>query len=144
MNCAPVVVSGSSASDSDFASLPNMALYNLADYNTCKSVETYDVEFPNAGNYVEKGATYKPMAPAGCGSYKGTDVDAGPPPSNDPQISSSSTNLGSVGAASSIRSSTSVSSATGGNSGPFTTTSCATAFSTSMAGVCPSEVSLAT
>jgi hypothetical protein len=132
MNCAPVRISGSSASDSDFEGLPNMALYNLADYNTCKTVETYDVEFPNAGNYVEKGITYKPMAPAGCGSYKGTDVDAGAPPSNNPQASGSGTNLGSAGAASSTSSNlpVSASSVAGGHSGLYTSTPCATVFST--------------
>jgi len=135
MNCAPVRISGSSASDSDFESLPNMALYNLADFNTCKTVETYDVEFPNAGKYVEKGTTYKPMAPAGCGSYKGTDVDAGAPPSNDPQVSGSGTNLALAGTLSSTNSNTSAlpistSSAAGGNSGWYMSTSCATDFST--------------
>jgi len=124
MNCAPVRVSGSSASDSDFESLPNMALYNLADYNTCKTVESYDVEFPSAGKYVEKGITYKPMAPAGCGSYKGTNVDAGAPPSNNPQASGSGTNPGSAGATSSTGSNlpVSASSVAGGHSGLHTST----------------------
>lgn len=145
MNCAPVRVAGSNASGSDFESLPNMALYNLADYNTCKTVETYDVEFPNAGNYVEKGTTYKPMAPVGCGSYKGTDVDVGAPPSNNPQVFNSSTNLGSALAVSSSSSGLpiSTSSAAGGNAGCATNlvASMEPATYTSTTGATPSNIS---
>ena len=73
MNCATVSVSGSSASDSSFSGLPDMAVYNIAKKNQCKTAESFDVDFPNPGKYVDRKSD-KPQAPVGtgCGSGSGS------------------------------------------------------------------------
>jgi hypothetical protein len=55
MNCAPISVAGGQGSDGSFQSLPDMAIYNIASKNDCKTTETKDVQFPNPGRYVETG-----------------------------------------------------------------------------------------
>jgi hypothetical protein len=75
MNCAPITVSGGSGSDSTFSALPDMAIYNIADKNTCKTTEGTDVAFPDPGKYVLTGSGNKPGPPVGCG---GAAAAAGP------------------------------------------------------------------
>jgi hypothetical protein len=65
MNCAPVSVSGSRGSDGGFDSLPDMAVYNIASKNDCKTTETKDVQFPNPGKYVQTGAGANLAPPTG-------------------------------------------------------------------------------
>jgi hypothetical protein len=55
MNCAPISVSGGQGSDGSFQSLPDMAVYNIASKNDCKTTETKDVQVPHPGKYVETG-----------------------------------------------------------------------------------------
>jgi hypothetical protein len=55
MNCAPISVAGGQGSDGSFQSLPDMAIFNIASKNDCKTTETKDVQFPNPGKYVEMG-----------------------------------------------------------------------------------------
>jgi hypothetical protein len=55
MNCAPISVAGGHGSDGSFQALPDMAVYNIASKNDCKTTETKDVQFPNPGRYVETG-----------------------------------------------------------------------------------------
>lgn len=117
-NCFGLNVVGSTASEADFESLPPMALYNLEDFNSCKTVETYDVEFPNPGKYVIKGSGFKPQAPSGCGSKTGTVLDAG-----------ASGGMGPSGNSTGSSSSSGSSSADGG-SASYTSTSSTTVMST--------------
>lgn len=72
MNCAPITITGGSGSDASFNALPDMAVYNIASKNTCKTAETFDVDFPNPGKYTEKGSTFKPQAPTCDGTDAGT------------------------------------------------------------------------
>jgi hypothetical protein len=72
MNCAPMTITGGSGSDDTFNALPDMAVYNIASKNTCKTIETFDVDFPNPGKYVTKGANFKAQAPTCDGTDTGT------------------------------------------------------------------------
>jgi hypothetical protein len=65
MNCAAMTISGGSASDKDFSSLPDMAVYNIKSQNDCKTTEGGDVQFPNPGKYVLTGPGFKPLPPTG-------------------------------------------------------------------------------
>jgi hypothetical protein len=107
MNCAPLTVSGGSATDSQFSSLPDMAVYNIASKNDCKTIETADVQFPNPGKYVLTGSGFKPSPPTGSCATGG---------SGTPLAPGTSTGGGSVAAGGSGSSGSSGSSNTG-NSG---------------------------
>lgn len=63
MNCAPISIEGGSGTDATFSGLPDMAIYNIASKNECKTVEGSDVQFPNPGQYVMTGAGFKPGQP---------------------------------------------------------------------------------
>lgn len=64
MNCAPVSVSGG-GSGADFGSLPDMAVFNIASKNDCRTTETKDVQFPHPGKYVEMSPGAKLAPPTG-------------------------------------------------------------------------------
>ncbi|KIW06591.1 uncharacterized protein PV09_02307 [Verruconis gallopava] len=72
MNCAPMTITGGSGTNETFDALPDMAVYNIASKNSCKTVETFDVDFPNPGKYTTKGASFKPQAPTCDGTDLGT------------------------------------------------------------------------
>jgi len=75
MNCAPIKVTGGAKDDSGFNALPDMAIYNIASKNTCKTVETHDVKFPIPGQKVATvGSNF--AEPNGCGG-SGTPVPGG-------------------------------------------------------------------
>ena len=77
-NCAPISISGGSGTDGTFNSLPDMAIYNIATKNSCKTVESFDVQFPNPGKYVLTGSPFKPKAPA-CSGSDGASAGSGSP-----------------------------------------------------------------
>ncbi|KAL9945645.1 hypothetical protein D7B24_009107 [Verticillium nonalfalfae] len=62
MNCGPVTLTGSGGSETAYSALPDMFRANIG--NGCETLSDTDVEFPNAGQAVEKlnGATdaFKP------------------------------------------------------------------------------------
>ena len=72
MNCAPITITGGSGSDTTFNALPDMAVYNVGSKNTCKTVEPFDVDFPNPGKYTMQGSSFKPQAPTCDGTSGGT------------------------------------------------------------------------
>ncbi|KAF2437074.1 hypothetical protein EJ08DRAFT_560330, partial [Tothia fuscella] len=93
MNCAKVTLSGGS---NKLDALPNMLVANLASVNTCKTSESFNVDFPNPGSYVTKDSklNYPLKAPEGnCGSGSGS---ANIPASGGSE-SSGSTGSGSTG-----------------------------------------------
>jgi hypothetical protein len=69
MNCAPVVItnSGNKGTQQTLDALPDMAIFNIPSKNSCGTVETFDVQYPDPGNYVTTGSTYKPTPPSNCG-----------------------------------------------------------------------------
>jgi len=86
MNCAPVTISGSSGTQSSFNALPDMAIFNIPSKNTCGTIETFDVQFPDPGKYLTTGSGFKPTPPSNCGSKAvatgGAGGDTGAPPSS--------------------------------------------------------------
>lgn len=77
MNCAPVTLSGSNGTDTSFSSLPDIAIYNVASKNSCKTQEMKDVQFGNPGKYLLNQSS-RLASPAGC---NGADAPA-PVPSS--------------------------------------------------------------
>lgn len=65
MNCATMDISGGKATDAEFSSLPDMAIYNLGFKNDCKTSDGKDVQFPNPGKYVLTAPGFKPAPPSG-------------------------------------------------------------------------------
>lgn len=78
MNCATMAISGGKGSDADFSSLPDMAVYNIASQNDCKTAETVDVQFPNPGKYVLTGPGFTPGPPTGSCATGGTNSTIAP------------------------------------------------------------------
>jgi hypothetical protein len=77
MNCAPVTVAGSSGTQQTMDALPDMAIFNIPSKNSCGTLETFDVAFPNPGKYVTTGSTYKPTPPSNCGNKAASSGGAG-------------------------------------------------------------------
>ena len=74
MNCAPIEITGGSGSV-DPSSLPDMMVANIPQ-SSCKTLETFDIEFPNPGENVVKYGSGPYGPPSGdCGS-----VGAAPQP----------------------------------------------------------------
>ncbi|KAF2433083.1 hypothetical protein EJ08DRAFT_584423 [Tothia fuscella] len=78
MNCAPITVTGGSSkrrsakspSVKRAASFPNLAVYNLASVNSCKTEPGTDPVFPDPGsNVVKGGANPKYATPAGTNCF---------------------------------------------------------------------------
>jgi hypothetical protein len=67
MNCAPITVTGSAGTPASLSALPDLAIYNIPSKNTCGTLETFDVAFPDPGKYLTTGTSYKPTPPASCG-----------------------------------------------------------------------------
>ncbi|KAF2428898.1 hypothetical protein EJ08DRAFT_698913 [Tothia fuscella] len=104
MNCAPVSVSGTKGSEGSYNSLPDMAVYNIAGKNDCKTTETKDVQFPNPGKYVQTGAGANLAPPTGSCATGGSGSGGAAPPAgyigDMPSSSNSAPAYGSGGSAS--------------------------------------------
>ena len=69
MNCAPVSITGSTQKDDTaYNGLPEMAIFNIPTKSSCTTLETFDVQYFDPGNYKEVGSAFAPHAPAGCGA----------------------------------------------------------------------------
>ena len=78
MNCAPMTVTGSGGSDSFLGSLPDMFTANIGG---CQTPENIDVQFPNAGQDVDRfGSPADLKTPEGCGSSTGGSQSSGGSP----------------------------------------------------------------
>ncbi|KAE9989057.1 hypothetical protein EG327_003111 [Venturia inaequalis] len=78
MNCATMAISGGKGSDADFASLPDMAVYNIKSVNDCGTSETADVQFPEPGKYVLTGPGFSPKPPTGSCASGGSGAPVAP------------------------------------------------------------------
>jgi hypothetical protein len=67
MNCAPVSITGSTQNDDTaYNGLPEMAIFNIPTKSSCTTLETFDVQYFDPGNYKEVGSAFAPHAPGGC------------------------------------------------------------------------------
>lgn len=106
MNCAPVTLTGNGGSETTYQSLPDMLVANIG--TGCGTSEGTDVQFPDAGEYVERlnGATDVFKGPEGSCGPTGTPGNGGgnggnggnsPAPTTAPEPTQAPTPTGGAG-----------------------------------------------
>ncbi|KAH8662500.1 hypothetical protein BX600DRAFT_437892 [Xylariales sp. PMI_506] len=126
MNCAPITVTGGSAKRSDYGSMdlmgrdtsfPDLFVANLESVNSCKTVLSSDVKYPDPGTNVETlGASPSLAAPSGSncfpsgstGSSSGSDSGSGSSAGSSDSSSSASAAVPSTSTAAAEEATTSV------------------------------------
>ncbi|KAK5663130.1 hypothetical protein OQA88_6547 [Cercophora sp. LCS_1] len=104
MNCAPVSLTGSGGSKSNWEALPDMLVANIAPGGGCTTEEGKDYTYPNPGKSVQSfasgelafpqgncGATSRPPAGGDGGNGGGNGGGSGSPPANPPSNPPAST-----------------------------------------------------
>jgi hypothetical protein len=116
MNCAPVSITGSTQKDDTaFNGLPEMAIFNIPTKSACTTLETFDVQYFDPGNYKEVGSAFAPHAPANCGSGNASTPST--------SASGSSGNSGQYTPAASAQTGSASTSGSSGNNGQYSANS---------------------